>query len=108
MDRSKLRPMTADERASWEESLAEHSAERADIDATMDAFRSAADEDSFSGHLRKAIHQSRVPLRSLCQEAGIDWESLRAFLAGEELLPTAVLDRLAPVLQIDVVSSQVD
>jgi hypothetical protein len=105
MDQSKVRPMTPEERAKWEQSLADYTAERPAIDAMMKSFRAAASEDSFSGHVRKVIHQSRIPLPSICRQAGIEWETLRAFLAGESPLPSDVIDRIAQVVRFDVVTS---
>jgi hypothetical protein len=55
----------------------------------------AAEEDTLCGHLRRAIHQSRRPLRDLALQAGISAELLCDFLEGSQTLSSDVLDRLA-------------
>jgi hypothetical protein len=65
--------------------------ELADRDARM---REAADEETLCGTVRRAIHQSRRPLRSIAAEAGISSAVLCDFLEGERTLRFDVLDRL--------------
>jgi hypothetical protein len=65
--------------------------ELADRDVRM---REAADEDTLSGHLRRAIHQSRRSLRDIAREAGISATLLCDFLEGERTLRSDALDRL--------------
>ena len=84
--------------------MAEHDAEREDIALEMESFRIAAEEDSFSGHLRQAIHQGGKPLSLLCRQSRVEWDVLRQFLAAEAPLPTDALNRIAAVLKLDVVS----
>jgi|SRR5713101_4981638 len=55
----------------------------------------AAAENSLSGHLRRAIHQSRRPLKRIAGEAGLDVFLLCDFLEGTATLRSDVLDRLA-------------
>jgi hypothetical protein len=55
----------------------------------------AAAENSLSGHLRRAIHQSGRPLRKIAAEVGIDVYVLCDFLEGTATLRSDVLDRLA-------------
>lgn len=55
----------------------------------------AAAENSLSGHLRQAIHQSGRPLQKVAEEAGIDAMTLCDFLLGTRTLRSDVLDRLA-------------
>jgi transcriptional regulator with XRE-family HTH domain len=71
----------------------------ADRDARM---REAADEDTLSGHLRRAIHQSRRPLRDIAREAGISSTVLCDFLEGERTLRSDVLDRLAQAAGVTI------
>src|SRR5216683_1800181 len=55
----------------------------------------AAAENSLSGHLRRAIHQSRRPLKRIAAEVGLDVFLLCDFLEGTATLRSDVLDRLA-------------
>jgi hypothetical protein len=71
--------------------------------AARDArMREAAVEDTLSGHLRQAIHQSRRPLRDIAREAGISTALLGDFLDGERTLRSDVLDRLAQAVGVTV------
>jgi hypothetical protein len=82
--------------------LAQLQRDRANIEAELpemaqhDALlKEAADETTLSGHLRRAIHHSRRPLREVATQAGISSTALCDFLAGERTLRSDVLDRLA-------------
>jgi hypothetical protein len=73
--------------------------ELADRDVRM---REAADEDTLSGHLRRAIHDSRRPLRDIARDAGISTTSLCDFLEGERTLRSDVLDRLTQAVGVTI------
>jgi hypothetical protein len=73
--------------------------ELADRDARM---CEAAGEDTLSGHLRQAIHDSRRPLRDIGREAGISTTLLCDFLEGERTLRSDVLDRLAQAVGVTI------
>ncbi len=73
--------------------------ELADRDSRM---REAADEDTLSGHLRRAIHHSRRPLRDIGREAGISTILLCDFLEGERTLRSDVLDRLTQAVGVTI------
>jgi hypothetical protein len=55
----------------------------------------AAAENSLSGHLRRAIHRSGRPLKTIAAEVGLDVFVLCDFLEGTRTLRSDVLDRLA-------------
>src|SRR5947208_2318700 len=55
----------------------------------------AASEDSLSGHLRRALHRSGRPLKTIAADVGIDVFVLCDFLEGTRTLRSDVLDRLA-------------
>lgn len=74
------------------ELIAEELPELAARDARM---QEAAAEDTLCGHLRRAIHASRRPLRDIARDAGIGATVLGDFLEGERTLRSDVLDRLA-------------
>jgi hypothetical protein len=52
-------------------------------------------EDTFSGHLRRAVHHSGRLVREIAADAGISSELLCDFLEGTRTLRSDVLDRLA-------------
>jgi hypothetical protein len=55
----------------------------------------AAAENSLSGHLRRAIHQSGRPLKKVAADVGLDVFLLCDFLEGTATLRSDVLGRLA-------------
>ncbi len=57
--------------------------------------REAAAENTVSGRLRWAVHQSRRPLDSIARDAGIGVELLCDWLAADRNLRSDVLDRVA-------------
>jgi hypothetical protein len=73
--------------------------ELAECDARM---CEVAAEDTLSGHLRQAIHQSRRPLDGIAREAGISAAAICVFLEGERTLRSDVLDRLAQAVGVTV------
>jgi hypothetical protein len=62
----------------------------------------AAAENSLSGHFRRAIHQSRRPLKKIAAEAGLDVLVLSDFLEGTRTLRSDVLDRLAQAVDATI------
>ena len=61
-----------------------------------------AAEETLCGHLRRAIHQSRRPLRDIARQAGISTSVLCAFLEGERTLRSDVLDRLTQAVGVNI------
>jgi hypothetical protein len=57
--------------------------------------REAALENTMSGRLRRAVHQSRRPLDAIARDAGIPVELLCDWLAGDRTLRSDALDRVA-------------
>ena len=64
--------------------------------------REAAAENTVSGHLRRAIHQSRRRLDEIARDAGISVESLCDWLSGDRTLRSDVLDRLPQAVGADI------
>ncbi|HUQ68689.1 MAG TPA: hypothetical protein VM165_04150 [Planctomycetaceae bacterium] len=58
----------------------------------------AMSDNSISGQLRRAISQSRLRYEPLALEAGVSFEELADFMAGDAPLPSTAIDRLAAVL----------
>lgn len=79
-------------------------AERPEINARLDRLRAAAEEDSFSGELRRAIHAfprtHHQFLPALLEQTGISQSELRMFLLGEGALSSYAIDRLVAVLKL--------
>jgi hypothetical protein len=51
-------------------------------------------EDTFSGHLRQAVHRSGRLVREVAADAGISAQVLGEFLEGTRTLRSDVMDRL--------------
>jgi len=60
-----------------------------------DRMMEAQAEDTFSGHLRRAVHRSGRLVREIAADAGISSQTLCEFLEGTRTLRSDVLDRLA-------------
>jgi hypothetical protein len=99
-DRMK-KSFTPAEREAWEAAVAEAEAEQPE---TIEYFRKAnvaAAEPTFSGELRRAIHNvhdRQMLLPTLLERAQVDWATLEPFMVGEAPLPSDVIDRLVDVL----------
>ena len=62
----------------------------------------AKGEETFSGHLRRAIHGSGRLVRDIAAEAGISSPALCEFLEGTRTLRSDVLDRLAQAVRAKI------
>ena len=92
------------------EALAEHlrrdrekiAAELPDLLQRGQRLDEAANENSLSGHLRRAIHRSGRPLAAIAAAAGLDVFVLGDFLEGTRTLRSDVLDRLAQAVGAEI------
>ncbi len=66
----------------------------------------ARKERTFSGALRRAIHQFPLAPLKIAAEAGITWRKLDGFLTGERPLPSDVIDRLVKVVRMRIPASK--
>jgi hypothetical protein len=73
-------------------------AELPDLVARERRMREAAEENTFSGELRRAIHAGDRDLVSLAELVGTTPIHLSEFLAGDRTLRSDGLDRLVSVL----------
>ena len=64
--------------------------------------KESAAEETLCGHLRRAIHRSRLPLGDIASQAGISTAVLCGFLEGERTLRSDVLDRLAQAAAVHI------
>ena len=85
-----------------QERLAEYrrqlAAELPDLEARDQMRKDARQENTLSGELRRAIHQSDLSLAEIATRAGIPPIMLDDFLTGERTLRSDVIDRLTITL----------
>ncbi|MBN1395965.1 MAG: hypothetical protein JW959_13165 [Pirellulales bacterium] len=62
----------------------------------------AKEEDTYSGHLRRAIHNSGRLIRKIAADAGISSHTLCEFLEGTQTLRSDVMDRLAQAVRATI------
>jgi hypothetical protein len=103
-DRQTRGSMPAHLRTLWEAQLA--GLDRPDIERKFQLCQTAAAEQSFSGWLRRAMHEAGLPLTQLAEHAQIPADRLAAFLEGETELSTREVDRLCISLDVTPVGSR--
>ena len=69
--------------------------EMEELSERHDRMVEAKGEETFCGHLRRAIHGSGRLVRDIAAEAGVSSQVLCEFLEGTRTLRSDVLDRLA-------------
>ena len=97
---------TPEQLADWEAARNQALAEKPEVIARFHKRREAEAEESFSGHLRRAIGAELVKRRnskSLSEEACVDWRLLEDFRCGDATLPSDVVDRLVAELGLRLV-----
>ena len=77
-------------------------AEMGELAERHDRMVEAKGEETFSGHLRRAIHRSGRLVREIAAEAGVSSQALCDFLEGTCTLRSDVLDRLAQALHATI------
>jgi len=68
--------------------------------------KDAREENTLSGELRRAIHESDLSLAEIAAQAGITPIMLDDFLTGERTLRSDVIDRLASVLGCELTRAE--
>jgi hypothetical protein len=76
--------------------------ELGELNERHDRMVEAKGEETFSGHLRRAIHRSGRLVREIAAEAGISSQTLCEFLEGTRTLRSDVLDRLAQAVHATI------
>ena len=66
----------------------------------------ARQEKTFSGMLRRAIHQFRLSPQKIARRAEIGWDEFSDFLTGEKPLLSDAIDRLVNVLKLKLPASK--
>jgi hypothetical protein len=59
-------------------------------------------EKTFSGALRKAIHEFPLSPMKIAERVEISWSDLDDFLTGEKTLPSDAIDRLIKLLKLEL------
>ena len=76
--------------------------EMGELNERHDRMVEAKGEETFSGHLRRAIHRSGRLVREIAAEAGVSSQALCGFLEGTRTLRSDVLDRLAQAVHATI------
>ena len=76
--------------------------ELGELSERHDRMVEAKGEETFSGHLRRAIHGSGRLVREIAAEAGVSSQALCDFLEGTRTLRSDVLDRLAQAVHATI------
>ena len=79
----------------WQEQVKE---ELPDLAKRLRMAEEAAEENTFSGELRRAIHASGLNLNHISRRVGTTPLVLDEFLTGERTLRSDIIDRLAALL----------
>lgn len=98
IEKPRIQEFTPELRARWERARDLELAAKDQTIADLRLLNRAADEDSFAGRLRRAIHGGPFLLDDLCQRASVDLDLVGDFLLGEATLDSPAIDRLVAVL----------
>jgi hypothetical protein len=96
--RRTFREATAEENARLEQVRQEVAKELPELIRSDRLRKAAAEEDTFSGALRRAVHKHELSLDQIARRTGISEDELDDFLTGEKSLPSHVIDRLVQAL----------
>ena len=94
-----LTTLTPEQQARLERQRELIAGELPELNAQCEQLHEAMQEKTFSGELRRAIHQGGRPLSNIAAEAGITLDQLTDFLTGERTLRSDVLDRLTAAVR---------
>jgi hypothetical protein len=86
----------------WQEQIKD---ELPDLARRLRLATKAAEEATFSGELRRAIHASGLTLNHIGNRIGTTAKVLDEFLIGEGILQSDVIDRLAALLGFKIVEA---
>ena len=94
----RLKTLTPQQQATLERQRERIAAELPELLAQSELLHEAMQEETLSGQLRRAIHQSERPLGQVAAETGLTLRQLTDFLTGERTLRSDVLDRLNAIV----------
>jgi hypothetical protein len=95
---------TAEEEARLQKLREQVANELPDLFRTDQLRKAAAEEDTFSGALRRVIHMHELSLTQIAGKCGIAVEELDEFLSGERTVEPSVIDRLVEILGSELIS----
>ena len=78
-----------------------------DLAKRLQMANEAAEENTFSGELRRAIHASGLTLQAIADRTGTTPIVLDEFLTGERTLRSDLIDRLAALLGCTLCKSEI-
>jgi hypothetical protein len=90
--------LSDEKRAQIRRAQAQVKEELPDLAKRLQLATEAAQENTFSGELRRVIHASGFHLNYIADRIGTTPIVLDSFLTGESTLPSDMIDRLAAVL----------
>jgi hypothetical protein len=91
--------LTPEQQARLERQRESIAGELPELIVQCEQLHEAMQESTFSGQLRRAIHQGGRPLSQIAAETGITLVQLTDFLTGERTLRSDVLDRLTAAVR---------
>lgn len=94
------RQLTPEEQAGLKDARVQVEQELPELIERHRLAKTASEEDTPSGALRRAIHQGDLTLSDISGRIGITTLELDMFLTGESTLPSDVIDRLAELLEL--------
>lgn len=99
------RELTPEEIARLQKHRAAIAEELPDLVARNQLRKEAAEEQTLTGSIRRAIHASGISINRIAEQSGISLVMLDEFLTGERTLRSDVLDKLAATLRLQVQSA---
>ncbi len=96
------RELTAAEKDRLEKYRAQIAQELPELVARDQMRKDAREENTLSGQLRRAVHESDLSLAEIATRVGTTPILLDDFLTGERTLRSDVMDRLASVLHCEL------
>ncbi len=92
------RTFTPEERKRWQQKAADEELAMPANQARLKRMDDAINEETFSGELRRAIRDAKIPHQELANRIGVSWRQLLDFQAGDAALPSDAIDRLIEAL----------
>ena len=98
------RELTAEEQARLEQAREQIKEELPLLIERQRMAKAAQEEDTFSGELRRRIHNSDILISEIARRCGIGLLELDEFLTGERTLPSNIINQLVEILGCKLVS----
>ena len=92
------RELTPEEQARLQKERAQIAEELPQLIERGQRAKIAAEEETFSGELRRRIHKSGMPISHIAKQCNVDVMELDEFLTGDKTLSSEVINRLVETL----------